>query len=279
MRPVTIPNHIYEIAESWLFYRERIVLVSKLYPKLRKSGLPDVTIVIPAFNEEKNILATLHSLVTNKTDKKVQILVVNNNSNDNTEIILLETGVEYVNEKKQGITAARNAGLQAALGTYILNADADAIYPPRWIDEMVDPMINNKQVGLTYGRFSFIPVGSTGRAQYFLYEYAADLLRIINKYFKEEAVNVYGFNSGFRRKDGLKVNGFDHPKGANEDGYLALKIRDNGFGKLHYVTTIKALVWTSDRRIQMEGGFMKGLKKRVLKFFRPAAFTQLRTDL
>ena len=114
---------------------------------------------------------------------------------------------------------------------------------------MVKPL-DNDNITSVYGRFSFIPTAGTPRLVYFFYEYMADFMRWVNKRFREEAVNVYGFNSGFKREQGLQVDGFNHPVGANEDGWLALKLREKGFGKLYYVTNIKALVWTNDRRIQ-----------------------------
>ncbi|MCY7421257.1 MAG: glycosyltransferase [Chitinophagaceae bacterium] len=279
MRPIMIPRKIYDVVQSTLLFKEKVSLIKQRYGKLRKSGSPDISVVIPAYNEEKNILATLQSLVLNQTTRKVEIIVVNNNSADNTAGLVLSTGVDCITETKQGITAARNTGLKAATGKYILNADADAIYPPDWIDQMIEPLDKNENVSLTYGRFSFIPIGKTGRLLYFFYEYAADLIRYYNRFYKEEAVNVYGFNSGFRRTEGVAVNGFDHPIGANEDGYLALKLKNNGYGKLHYVTSTKALVWTSDRRLQVEGGFVKGVSKRVKKILFPASFVQVRTDL
>ena len=104
---------------------------------------------------------------------------------------------------------------------------------------------------------------SLGRLTYFFYEYAADFMRFVNKNLKDEAVNVYGFNSGFKRLDGLAVDGFNHPVGANEDGWLAVKLRDKGYGKLYGVTSTKALVWTSDRRIQSDGGLIKAITTRI----------------
>jgi hypothetical protein len=74
---------------------------------------------------------------------------------------------------------------------------------------------------------------------------------------------VYGFNSGFRREQGLSVNGFDHPAGTNEDGWLAVKLRGAGFGKLFLVKDTKALVWTTDRRIQLDGGLLPAIVKRT----------------
>lgn len=278
MRPVAVPEYVEEYSTLQSAPAAIIGFVQKHYAKLYREN-PEVSIIIPAYNEEKIILQTLASLAANITSWSVEIIVVNNNSTDNTEALVKSAGILCITETKKGITAARNAGLHAARGKYILNADADAIYPPGWIQQMVQPLASNKQIALTYGRFSFIPVGSTLRIIYFFYEYAADVIRLINKYFKEEAVNVYGFNSAFRRAQGVAVEGFDHPPGSNEDGWLALKLRTQGFGKLHYVTDKKALVWTTDRRMKMDGGLIKGVIKRITKLFFPAKQAVVRADL
>jgi glycosyltransferase involved in cell wall biosynthesis len=160
--------------------------------------------------------------------------------------------------------------LENAKGKYVLNADADTIYPEDWIELMIKPLIENQDVAITYGNFSFIPTGSTGRFVYFFYEYLADLSRLYNKNFKDEAVNVYGFNSAFRREQGLKVDSFNHPPpsvGTIEDGWFALKLRNNGHGELFCVKNSKALVWTTDRRIQIDGGLFKGTVKRFKRLF------------
>ena len=263
MRSIGIPAHIRQLMDDNANTNEtRTAFIQQHYKSLLK-GTPEVSIVIPAYNVEKDILRTLQSLCANITNRSVEIVVVNNNSKDNTEILVKAAGVTCITETIQGITAARNAGLGAAKGKYILNADADTLYPKDWIEQMVAPLAYNENIAITYGRFSFIPTGVTSRFTYFFYEYMADTLRYVNKYFKEEAVNVYGFNSCYRREQGLQVEGYNHPKGANEDGWLALKLREKGFGKLYYVTNIKALVWTTDRRIQLDGGLVKGIVKRI----------------
>lgn len=268
MRPIAIPPYIKQLWEADSSRNnEYITSIRKEYAALTKGEAPEVSVVIPAYNEEEVILRTLSSLCNNITDRAVEIIVVNNNSKDKTGELVSSAGVPCILEQKQGITNARNAGLAVAKGTYILNADADTIYPRHWIEEMVAPMANNPKVAVTYGRFSFIPVGDTGRFTYFFYEYIGDLLRYYNKWFKEEAVNAYGFNSGFRRAQGLQVDGYNHPPEANEDGWLAMKLRNAGFGKLYYVTNIKALVWTTDRRIQIDGGLYKATMRRIKRVF------------
>jgi glycosyltransferase involved in cell wall biosynthesis len=279
MRPVAIPSYI---SQLWKANEQtdahNISLIQKKYQALNHA-FPEVSVVIPAYNEEKNILRTLLALTSSTTTRPVEIIVVNNNSSDNTGALVTATGITCIHEAKQGITAARNAGLAAARGTFVLNADADSIYPPHWIDEMTRPLAAGNNVCITYGKFAFIPTGSTSRLSYFFYELAADSVRWVNKTFREEAVNVYGFNSGFRRQEGISVEGFNHPPGANEDGWLAVKLRNKGFGKLHCVTAPSAMVWTADRRIEMDGGLWTALLKRVKRILFPSSNTEIRKDL
>ena len=155
-----------------------------------------------------------------------------------------------------------------AKGKYIINADADTIYPESWIDNMINPLIEDGDVALTYGRFSFIPINKTPRFLYFIYEYFSDFNKFINRKLKDEAINVYGFNSACRRSECLSVNGFNHPAGTNEDGWLAMKLRDNGFGSLINVRHKESIVWTTDRRILIDGGIFKASIIRVLKYIK-----------
>ncbi|MET0391840.1 MAG: glycosyltransferase family 2 protein [Chitinophagaceae bacterium] len=263
MRTIAIPSHI---LKHWQLDADDPAVAAQVRQRITAlvNGEPEVSIVIPAYNEEERILRTLSSLSDSTTLRSVEIIVIDNNSKDATAAIAAAAGVTCVRETTQGITPARNRGLREARGKYVLNADADAIYPPSWIEEMIRPLdAPGSKVALTYGRFSFIPVGNTGRFTYFFYEYLAEFSRWINKRFREEAVNVYGFNSGFRRLQGIEADGFTHPPGTNEDGWLAVKLRSKGFGKLHGVKKSSARVWTTDRRLQIDGGLWKALQKRL----------------
>ena len=241
---------------------EKTALTIKHYNTLLK-GSPDVSVVIPAYNEEENILNALVSISANITRFSVQIIVVNNNSVDNTESMVRLTGVTCINETRKGVTAARTAGLMAAAGKYILNADADSIYAADWIETMISPLAQDENIALTYGRFSFLPGPGNSRFSFFLYENMADTLRWYKRNFKEEAVYVYGCSSGFRKEQCLAVNAYEHPPGSNEDGYLALKLREKGLGKLKYISDSNVIVWTVDRHLQQDGGLGKAFIKRI----------------
>ncbi|WP_316736888.1 glycosyltransferase family 2 protein [Pedobacter aquatilis] len=265
MRPVFIPSNIEKYNKTSDFLASEIPGIVSRFQKLYSEN-PDISIVIPAYNEEANILKTLFALSNTKTKYSVEVVVVNNNSKDKTEELIKACGVICVNESRQGITIARNSGLAVAKGTYIINADADTIYPELWVDSMIDPLHNNEKVALTYGRFSFIPE-KTSRLLYFIYEYLSDFNKLIIKKYKEEALNVYGFNSACRREQCISVDGFTHPPGTNEDGWLAMKLRNAGFGNLHWVTNKESIVWTGDRRIIIDGGIYKSTFDRFFKYF------------
>lgn len=267
MKPIFIPAYIKKYLQINRNDIAALDAIKAAYNANLVTGTPLISVVMPAYNEEENIVPTLASLCNNITSNPVEIIVVNNNSKDNTEALVKACGVTCVDEANQGITNARNKGLSYATGKYILNADADTIYPKDWIEEMTKPLINNQNVAITYGRFSFIPIGSTGRVTYYFYEGLADLTRFYNNFKKTEAVNVYGFNSGFRREQGLKVDGFNHPPGTNEDGFLALKLTQKGFGKMYRVRKPNAIVWTTDRRIQIDGGLWQAVGKRLKRLF------------
>lgn len=262
MRSLKIPRYIQKLS-SIRNDNENFLSVKAAYGKLNSCDHPVISIVIPAYNEEHNILKTLASLCYNHINECIEIIVVDNNSTDNTRNIVDSCGIRSIIEKKQGITYARNAGLFTARGTFVLNADADTIYPQNWIEEMVKPL-RNSDIAITYGTFSFIPIGKTSRLTYFLYEYFSEMSRFFNRFLKDEAVNVYGFNSAFKKADALLVEGFNHPKGTNEDGWLALKLRKAGLGRIYYIKS--AMVWTTDRRIQLDGGLVPGIMKRMKRF-------------
>jgi poly-beta-1,6-N-acetyl-D-glucosamine synthase len=103
----------------------------------------DVTIVIPAYNEEKNIYNTL-SYISKQTYKgKISILVVDNNSSDNTisEVkrakVDMGLDITIIKEKKQGKFNALNNALSNTNTQYLISLDADTIILPRSIHALV----------------------------------------------------------------------------------------------------------------------------------------------
>jgi len=95
-----------------------------------------ISLIIPVYNEEKYIAFCLESIAKQKV-KPDEVLVVNNNCTDNTlSIVKKFTFVRILDEPKQGMIAARNAGFNAATNEIIARCDADTKLPPNWISRI-----------------------------------------------------------------------------------------------------------------------------------------------
>jgi glycosyltransferase involved in cell wall biosynthesis len=92
-----------------------------------------LSIVIPAYNEQRHLKACLDS-IANQTEKPDEVIVVDNNSTDKTfQIAAAYPFVKVLKEKKQGVVFARDRGFNAASSDIIGRIDADSILPSGWV--------------------------------------------------------------------------------------------------------------------------------------------------
>lgn len=103
-----------------------------------------VSIVMPAYNVEDYISASIQSVI-NQTFQDWELIVVNDGSTDQTQEIIekfvtLDTRIQLVNKENGGVSSARNKGLALARGEYISFLDSDDIYHFNYIKFMSDPI-------------------------------------------------------------------------------------------------------------------------------------------
>lgn len=108
---------------------------------LQQSSEPLVSIVVCAYNEGTRLAANLWSLSELRSTYPLEIIGVNNNSNDSTEEIYKTLGVTYFNETRQSPGYARQCGLQNAKGKYHFYIDADTLYPACYVNIMMEKLI------------------------------------------------------------------------------------------------------------------------------------------
>ncbi len=113
-----------------------------------------VSVVVPAYNEERYIRACLEALLR-QTDPPDEIIVVDNNSTDKTAEIAGQFPVRIVRETKQGIAWARNCGFNAAQFDIIARCDADSMPPPDWIAKIKKNFIDKHHIDGLTGPCSF----------------------------------------------------------------------------------------------------------------------------
>ena len=98
--------------------------------KMEKSDKPKITLIIPMYNEEKNILQVIRS-IQNQSLQEVEILCINDNSNDKTLSALkslqkVDPRIRIItNKKNRGVLYNRISGALKSNGEYVTFLDAD----------------------------------------------------------------------------------------------------------------------------------------------------------
>jgi len=225
-----------------------------------QTDAPLVSIIIAAWNEEVNILRCIASLSKTKTTIPLEIIVVNNNSTDNTAQTLEQLHVKTFFQGIQGWGPARQKGMEKAKGKYILLADADCYYPENWVNEMV-AALQKDGVACVYGRYAFISEPGYPRWKLFLLEKMKDVIAEV-RHFKRPYLNAYGMSMGFCREYGMKI-GFVMHKIRGEDGRMCFDLMQ--YGKVIQVKSGKAVVWTNPRSIQQDGSFTRAVGNRIVR--------------
>ena len=112
-----------------------------------------ISVIIPAFNEARYLPATLESIrrssehLRTALDVGVEVIVVDNNSTDETAKIAADMGATVVSEPVQGIGRARNRGASAARGHVFAFMDADVHVPVTLLEVISEAMIDPACIG------------------------------------------------------------------------------------------------------------------------------------
>jgi GT2 family glycosyltransferase len=98
------------------------------------------SVIIATYNRADDLRETLRSIAGLSPSGAWEVIVVDNNSHDNTEAVVAEAAsrfpveLRYVFEKEQGRCAAMNAGIRASRGEIIVTTDDDVRVEPGWLD-------------------------------------------------------------------------------------------------------------------------------------------------
>jgi len=230
---------------------------------LNKSLQPKVSVVIPAFNEEKFLPATLNSLLNQDSDD-FEVIVVDNNSSDRTAEIARQFGAKVIFEPRQGVGFARQAGFQAAHASIIASTDADTVVPPNWISRIIQEFDNNPQL-VIFGGPCYLYSGPLFAR--LMSRWLCCAYRLLDK-IMSGGWTMMGSNFAVKKETFLKINGFNVNLTMGEDVDFSLRAQKIGQVKFDK----KFRVETSGRRFRH--GLFWGLLIYIPNWFARVIFNK-----
>lgn len=196
-----------------------------------------LSIIVPAYNEEKLIGATLASIRAATADLTFphELIVVNDASTDRTPQIAEEYGARVIHVEKRQIAPVRNAGAREAKGEFLLFVDADTLVTPALVREAWDAMQNGAVGGS-------VRVAMLGKTPFWglVFLHAFSFI-----YF-----GLYQLGAGCfffaRRKPFEASGGFDERYFAGEETMLSMALKKHGKFRV-----LKGPVHSSGRKLEL----------------------------
>jgi glycosyltransferase involved in cell wall biosynthesis len=229
-------------------------------------SLPTLSIIIPAWNEEKYVGSTIGSLkhaaavYARERGCTAEIIVVDNNSHDRTGAVAREHDAQVVFEPVNNIGKARNAGARVARGKYIAFCDADNQVTENLLVLIHDHLEDGKIVG---GGTWIEPSRKNAKIRFFYF--------LWHLYVTCSRVGVGMMHC--RRADFESFGGFDETIYAAEDLQLAYDLRKVGQPRGQKFELIKkGWIITSTRKLDQTPlwemiaklvGFGFGLQRKI----------------
>jgi len=169
-------------------------------PLPAKADMPRVSVIIPCYNQGAFLDESVGAVLS-QTFHDWEIIVVNDGSTDQETNRrceqLSDPRIKVITTDNQGLAAARNNGIAASIGEYILPLDADDRIAPLYLEEAVAVLDNHPEVGIVYCRARLFG--------------AVDVDWLLPEYSITEMVkdNVIFCTALFRRADWQLVGGYD----------------------------------------------------------------------
>jgi cellulose synthase/poly-beta-1,6-N-acetylglucosamine synthase-like glycosyltransferase/peptidoglycan/xylan/chitin deacetylase (PgdA/CDA1 family) len=136
-----------------LAHRRRERQLVRWIPRGAPPYVPDISVVIPAYNESAGIAATVRSMAESRYRGRLEIIVVDDGSTDDTAAIARGLGLRYVHVTTQpnsGKPGALNRGIAAAQSDILILVDGDTVFEPDTIERLIAPL-QDPRVGAVSG--------------------------------------------------------------------------------------------------------------------------------
>jgi peptidoglycan/xylan/chitin deacetylase (PgdA/CDA1 family)/GT2 family glycosyltransferase len=212
--------------------------------------LPSVSVVIPAYNEEKYLPLCLQSIKKQDYAAEYKVIVVDNASTDNTAKIALDWGAKVVYESKRSPACARQKGAEAATGEIIAFIDADTQAPACWLSTIVSRLVREPEMVAISGPYAYCDAGRFTRITSYIGNFISIIIDQLFRKVLNKGGAIWGCNFAVRRSALLEVGGFDTSiRFYGEEYEFSLRLKRVGKGGI----IPRLFVLTSARRLKRIG--------------------------
>jgi GT2 family glycosyltransferase len=115
---------------------------------------PLVSVIVPTFNRAYCLADAVNSVLA-QTHRNVELIIIDDGSTDDTAQLVAsrwghETRVKYFQQANQGVTAARNQGINRATGDFIALLDSDDRWKPWKLQAQIAAMVRRPDIGMVW---------------------------------------------------------------------------------------------------------------------------------
>ncbi|MBP9827522.1 glycosyltransferase [Candidatus Saccharibacteria bacterium] len=207
-----------------------------------------ISLVVPAYNEEKYITDLLESAIAQDEPFLEIIVSIDTKTRDQTEAICQQYALHNVRtiRSKSGVANVRQAGFIAAKGEIIASTDADSVLPHNWSHQISTGFYKHPKTALCYGPIAFHK-HELSRAMHHLTKHSYKMFIRITQTLGRP--NPAGANFAVQASIFNKINGFNTKLKTAED--IDLSRRASRYGAIRYLPKMR--VYTSTRRFKGMG--------------------------
>lgn len=233
---------IYGVFTFWLYQGLGKLQKAEM---LSEEKLPTVSVIVPARNEDHNLEETLESLAAQDYPReKMQVVMVNDRSHDQTPRIMNKFARKYDNFLKIDITELperlspkKNAiewGITVSNGEIILTTDADCVHSRNWIRTMVSHF--KPDVGIVAGLTLFEPDDESIWHKLHSLDYISHSFIGAGAIGNGSALNCTGANLAYRYETFMSLGGYGDKihMVSGDDEFLLQKVVNSGRWKAAY---------------------------------------------
>lgn len=181
------------------------------------SNSPLVSVVIPAYNVAA-VLPDAIASVQAQTWNDWELIIIDDGSSDQTAAVAQQAQaqdprISWIHQQNQGVSVARNLGVERSQGTFIAFLDADDVWLPEKLSTHIDHLQSRPELGVSFAQVEFmtqagIPTGQLSRAR---------LTDITPQYLLSENPTTTTSNWVIRKAVWTEVGGFCPTMSYSED--------------------------------------------------------------